>query len=134
MRDESVRNEARDLLRRLAAGDERSIRSVFAAAFRPGGYPSLAGPRLDRGTRELVRLAALLALDAPATSLRWSVELASAAGLDESALVAALVTAAPITGSAQVVASAPSLALALDLDPPLRIGRAEAYTPSSPAA
>jgi alkylhydroperoxidase/carboxymuconolactone decarboxylase family protein YurZ len=71
---------------------------------------------LDRQARGLVRLAALLVLGAPATSLRWAVDLACANGVSDDAVVGALVAAAAAAGSAQAVADAPRLALALDLD------------------
>jgi alkylhydroperoxidase/carboxymuconolactone decarboxylase family protein YurZ len=98
-----------ELLRRLAAGDESSLRAVLSAA-------PPADPALDRPTRALVQLAALLAVDAGTSSLRWAVEIASAAGVDDAALVRVLLTAASTTGTAQAVASAPRLALALDVD------------------
>ena len=64
----------------------------------------------------LVELAALLAVDAPTTCLRWAAERACATGADDHMLVYVLETAALAAGSAQAVASAPRLALALDLD------------------
>jgi 4-carboxymuconolactone decarboxylase len=102
-------NATEDLLRGLAANDERSARSV------------LSGERthahaLDRLTRALVQLAALLAVDAPTVTLRWAVDIASAAGADDDALVRVLVAAASATGTAQTVTSAPRLALALGVD------------------
>ena len=74
------------------------------------------GRALDRKTRLLVRLGALLAVGAPTTVLRWAVELASSAGVDEDAVLGTLLAAASVAGSAQVVASAPRLALALGFD------------------
>jgi hypothetical protein len=64
----------------------------------------------------LVQLAALLASDAGTSSLRWAVERASATGADDAALVRVLVVAGSMAGSAQTVASASRLALAIDLD------------------
>jgi 4-carboxymuconolactone decarboxylase len=98
-----------ELLRRLAAGDESSLRAVLSAA-------PPADAALDRATRALVQLAALLALDAGTVSLRWAVDVASAAGVDDVSLVQVLLTAASATGTAQAVASAPRLALALGVD------------------
>jgi uncharacterized membrane protein len=109
-------SEARDLLRRLAANDERSLRSVLAPTPEFGGNEGSIGPALDRQVRVLVRLAALLAVGASTTSLRWAVELASVTGIDEDAVLAALLASAAVAGSAQVVASAPRLALALGFD------------------
>lgn len=106
-------SEARDLLRRLAAHDEPSLRTVIAPT--PERDPELGSP-LDRRTRGLVRLAALLAVGASTTSLQWAIELVSAAGLDEDAVMAVLVAAAGAVGSARVVSNAPRLALALGFD------------------
>jgi alkylhydroperoxidase/carboxymuconolactone decarboxylase family protein YurZ len=71
---------------------------------------------LDRRTRVLVRLAALIAVGACTESLRWAVELASSTGADDDALAAVLVMTASAAGSAQLVESAPRLALALGFD------------------
>jgi hypothetical protein len=72
---------------------------------------------LDRRTRMLVRLGALLAVDAATSSLRWAVELASTSGAGDDAMAAVLVSAGGTAGSAQLVASASRLAQALDLEP-----------------
>lgn len=73
--------------------------------------------RLDRRTRVLVLLAALLAADAATTSVRWAVERAAATGIDDETLVSVLVTAGSAAGAAQTVTGASRLALALDVDP-----------------
>lgn len=74
-------------------------------------------PALDRRTRVLVRLAALIAVGACTESLRWAVELASTTGADDDALAAVLIAIASAAGTAQLVESAPRLALALGFDP-----------------
>ena len=79
----------------------------------PGGPPAGA---LDRRTRSLIRLAALLVLGAPTASVQWAVELASATGADVETLTGVLLAAAPAAGAAQVSESAPRLALALGFD------------------
>lgn len=111
-------NEPRDLLRRLASSDERSIETLLSPGAQCSEWTGQLTPGLSRRTRELVRLAALLAVDSSTSSLRWAVELASTAGVDDGAVVGALVSTAATTGWAQVVSSAPRLALALDLEPP----------------
>jgi 4-carboxymuconolactone decarboxylase len=98
-----------ELLRRLAAGDERCLEAVLSVV-----PPS--GAALDRPTRALVQLAALLAADAGTASLRWAVDIASAAGVDDASLVQVLLSAAAATGTAQAITSAPRLALALGVD------------------
>jgi alkylhydroperoxidase/carboxymuconolactone decarboxylase family protein YurZ len=103
----------RELLRRLAASDESSLEAAFSAA--AGGRDAIV-PNLDRSTRILVELAALLATDAPTTSVRWAAERAAAAGAGDEELLGVLLTAGAAAGGAQVVTSAPRLALALDVD------------------
>jgi 4-carboxymuconolactone decarboxylase len=98
------------------ANDEGSLASVLTPTPEFAAAPGSAGAALSPEIRMLVRLAALLAVDAPTTSLRWAVELASSTGADDDALVGVLVSAAPAVGAAQVVATAPRLALALGFD------------------
>jgi alkylhydroperoxidase/carboxymuconolactone decarboxylase family protein YurZ len=80
------------------------------------GY-ALTKPALDRRTRVLVRLAALIAVGASTESLRWAVELASTSGADDDALAAVLIATGSAAGSARLVETAPRLALALGFDP-----------------
>jgi 4-carboxymuconolactone decarboxylase len=81
-----------------------------------------AGPRsvdaraLQPATARLVHLAALLALGASTTSLRWGVERAVSAGATDDEIVDVLAIVAPMAGSARVVAAAPRLALAIGYD------------------
>jgi len=112
MTEMRIGSPARDLLLRLAAGDERSLQAIL----RPTPEQGLqdAGARsLDRRTRLLVRLGALLALDAPTDSLRWAVDLA---GAGEDAIAAVLFATGSTAGSAQLVSSAARLAMALDYE------------------
>ena len=98
-----------DLLRRLAASDERSLQSVLEPGCR-------SAPALDRDAHALVQLSALLAADAETTSVRWAVDAASAVGVDDVTLAQVLLAIAPLTGTIQTAMSAPRLALALDID------------------
>lgn len=117
MTETRVGSPARDLLLRLAAGDEGSLRAVLRPTLEPQrGEDAAAGDGLDRQTRMLVRLGALLALDASTDSLRWAVELAAAAGAGEDAVAAVLLATASATGSAQLVSNAARLAVALDYE------------------
>jgi hypothetical protein len=110
-------NESRDLLRRLAANDEGSLRTVLAPSPITSGHVPRPVLALDRKTRSLIHLAALLVIGAPTESLRWAADLAGTSGADDGALAAVLLAAGPAAGSAQVVATAPRLALALGLEP-----------------
>lgn len=113
----TVADDARQLLRRLAANDEACLASVLRPGV--GSEPAQPGTHrlLDARTSWLVRLAALLALDASTESLRWAVDLASAAGVDDDALAAVLIVSGRTGGSAQLATSASRLALALGIEP-----------------
>lgn len=94
------------LLRGLAAGDERSLSGVM------GATPAA----LDRRTRTLVQLAALLALGASTTSLQLAVESAAVNGVGVATLAGVLFASAPTAGTVRVVEEAPRLALALGFE------------------
>jgi 4-carboxymuconolactone decarboxylase len=97
-------------LRRLALNDERSLRSVLADPGMPGTSD------LDAKAQALVRLGSLLSVGASTVSLRWTVELAYAAGATEEEILGVLLVIAPAVGHARVVGVAPQLALALGYD------------------
>jgi alkylhydroperoxidase/carboxymuconolactone decarboxylase family protein YurZ len=109
-------SEPQRLLRRIAAGDERCLESVMAPTPEFGLADCVSGEPLDRRTRTLVRLAALLVLGAPTTSVQWAAELASTNGADVDTITGVLLAAARAAGAARVVQSAPRLALALGFD------------------
>jgi alkylhydroperoxidase/carboxymuconolactone decarboxylase family protein YurZ len=71
---------------------------------------------LDAKTRAMLDLAVLIALDGPATAFEMTADVAIAAGATEDELVEILIAAAPLVGTAHVVAAAPKLALAIGYD------------------
>ena len=95
-------------LRRLALSDERYLRSALAD---PGVTSDL-----DAKSQALIRLGALLAIGAGTVSLRWTVELAAAAGATDEEIVGVLLAITPAVGHARVVGVAPHLGLALGYD------------------
>ena len=95
-------------LRRLALSEERYLRSALAD-------PGVASD-LDAKTQSLIRLGALLSVGAATASLRWTVELAAAAGASDEEIVGVLLAIAPAVGHARVVGVAPHLGLALGYD------------------
>ncbi|MBV9048239.1 MAG: hypothetical protein JOY58_08215 [Solirubrobacterales bacterium] len=100
----------------MTSNDERSTEAVLALRVESAN-PSVAdAAALTPRVRALVRLAALFAVDAPTSSLRWAVELASCAGADDDDIVGVLVTVGSDIGLAQVVSIAPRLALAIGYD------------------
>jgi 4-carboxymuconolactone decarboxylase len=102
---------AEDGFRRLTIGD-------------PGLVASVAGPEgrsldvqcLDARTEALLRIGALIALDAPPSSYRPVVEAAQRAGVRLEDLLAVLVAVAGAVGSARIVSAAPKIALAAGYD------------------
>lgn len=99
------------ILRSLALQDETVISDLLAMdVARPdGGW-------LEQRTQGLVRLAALVALDAPVVSYQSAVLEALAAGAAAEEIVGAVVAIAPLVGIARVTAAVPALGLALGYD------------------
>jgi len=98
-----------DKLRLLAANDEAFVHAQIAAE------PAAADPAgpLDDRTRHLLRLAALVALDASETAYAHVVSDAMRAGSTPDEIVDALIALASTVGITRVVAAAPRLAAAL---------------------
>jgi 4-carboxymuconolactone decarboxylase len=85
--------------------------------------PELEGARwldphvLSPETLALVRLAAMIAIDAPEASYGAQVDAAVAAGVGAAAVVDVLAAVVAVVGLPRAVAAAPSIALALGLEP-----------------
>jgi hypothetical protein len=94
------------LLRRLALNDEHAIAALLGAE--SGISPTECGPA-GRDIARL-RLAALVAMQAAASSYQWEVNNALAVGVTESEIVDVLCTVAPVTGAARVHSAAAALA------------------------
>ena len=71
--------------------------------------------RLDGRTFGLVKIATLIALDAPPASYAWQVAVALEDGATPEEIVGLLVAVAPQVGGPKVVAAAPEIMLALGL-------------------
>lgn len=99
------------MLGRLAAHDVRFIESQLG--MRLDGIDA-AG--MDPKTCALVRIGALLAMDATAPAYEWAVGLARAAGATIEEIVGIIIAMAPIVGVARLVSAAPALALAINYD------------------
>ena len=106
-----VMSSAEEGFRRFTIGDP----SLIAAMARGEGSP-LEVPPLDAMTDSLLRIGALIALDAPAPSYREVVDetLSAGARLDE--LLAVLISLTATVGFARVVSAAPKIALAAGYD------------------
>jgi 4-carboxymuconolactone decarboxylase len=106
-----VNRAQQDLLRRLALNDRHTLDSLLGAEPNAPDRSTL-GPK----THALVRIAGLVAVDAPAASYQWSVSEALAAGASDTEIVGVLVALLPVVGTVRVSAAAPEVALALGWD------------------
>jgi 4-carboxymuconolactone decarboxylase len=77
-----------------------------------------ANSSLDAKTFALVKIAALVALDAPPASYLWQVRAAVEAGAEPREILGVLTAVAPQTGMTRVVAAAPEIMIALGLELP----------------
>ncbi len=76
---------------------------------------------LDSRSYALVKVAALIALDAPPASYLWQVGNAVAAGCTATDLLGVLIAIAPQVGGPRTVAAAPELMVALGLTLPAEV-------------
>lgn len=100
-----------EAFRRATIGDPAFIAALSDPEARDAGLQ-----RLDARTEALLRIAALVAVDAPPSSYRAAVEAAQRAGARLDDLFAVLLAVARDVGSARVVAAAPRIALAAGYD------------------
>src|SRR4030081_297212 len=78
----------------------------------------LESSRLDSRTFALVKIAALIALDAPPASYAWQVANALEEGVTPEEILGVLRAVAPQVGGPRLIAAAPEVMLALGLAPP----------------
>ena len=103
--------EYQERLRSIALSDDRFVASVLGM-----GQDTIEASGLDAKTHAMVRLAALVAIDAAPSSYNASAELALAAGASHDEIVGILIAVAPTIGLGRVVSAAPDLGLALGYD------------------
>ena len=102
-----------DTLAGLAVGDQTVLEEVLA--FRESEQASTG---LDARTFSLVKLAALIALDAPPASYLWQVANALDAGATPQDMLGVLRAVLPQVGGPRAMAAAPEIMLALGLELP----------------
>ena len=98
-------------LTKLAIADDAYYQALLS-----GDANNVAESHLDDKTHALVRLGALVAIDATAPGYMWAVEHARRRGASDDEIVGCLIAALPAVGVASAVAAAPKLALALGYD------------------
>ena len=97
--------------RRITIGDPGFVDAVTDVERR-----ELHVRRLDARTEALLRIGALIAIDAPPSSYRAAVEAALRAGARLDDLLAVLLAVAGEVGSARIISAAPRIALAAGYD------------------
>lgn len=111
----AIRTEAvedyRTTLRRLSLREDRYIESLLADDDVNATASSIAP-----NTHALVRIGALIAMNATPPSYMSAVAAADGAGVTREELVGTLIAVLPVVGVARVVSAAPNLGLALGYD------------------
>ena len=113
----SVDQATRQALMSLAIGD-----TGFLAEAADMREQLRASTSLDPKTFSLVKIGALVALDAAPASYLWQVKAAVDAGASPQEILGVLTAVAPQTGMPRVVAAAPEIMVALGLELPAEPG------------
>jgi 4-carboxymuconolactone decarboxylase len=98
-------------LRKLALRDDQYVAALLSEEC---ANATLAG--IDRKSHALLRIAALIAMDAATPSFMSAVDAGLEAGASRDEIVGTLIAVLPIVGVARVVSAAPNLGLALGYD------------------
>jgi alkylhydroperoxidase/carboxymuconolactone decarboxylase family protein YurZ len=98
-------------LRRLAIGDDAYLGRLLASE-----PENVVESGLDPKTHALVRVGALIAVDAPAPSYLDAVDAARGSGTSDEEIVGCLLAVLPELGAARTISAAPKLGLALGYD------------------
>ncbi len=114
---------AEEAFRLLTLGEPRLLVSVVDPA-----CPAVPRP-LDERTQSLLRIGALVALDAPESAYRTAVDTAMRAGADLDDLLAVVAAVAGVVGSARVISCAPRIAIAAGYDAEAALDRLEPPRP-----
>jgi alkylhydroperoxidase/carboxymuconolactone decarboxylase family protein YurZ len=109
-RERTMGTTAEEVFRRLTIGEAGLLAGL------DDEVPRRGVGRLDSRTEALVRIGALVAIDAPPASFRSAVEEAQRVGARQEDLLATLLAVAGIVGTARVVSAAPRIALAAGYD------------------
>jgi 4-carboxymuconolactone decarboxylase len=103
-------DEYKEQLRLLAVHDDAFVEAIGVES------STFAASALGARAVALVRIAAVIAVDAAPSSFQHAVAHALAAGATREEVVATLEAVMPVTGAARVVSSVPKLGLALGYD------------------
>ena len=104
-------DDYRCTLRKLAVRDDRYIEALPQS-----DRENAARAGIDPQAHALVRMGALIAMNAAPPAYMNAVEAALAAGASHEQIVGTLIAVLPLVGEARVVSAAPNLGLALGYD------------------
>lgn len=104
-------DDFRCTLRKLAVRDDRYIEALLQS-----DRENAARAGIDPQAHALVRMGALIAVNAAPPAYMNAVEAALAAGASHEQIVGTLIAVLPLVGEARVVSAAPNLGLALGYD------------------
>ena len=107
--DEMAEWTTQDMITGLARGDITFLEAAVGLR-----EQNLEMSGLDPRTFALVKIAALMALDAPPASYVWQVSMALAAEVTPEELTGVLLAVAPQVGGPRVISAAAGMAFALD--------------------
>jgi 4-carboxymuconolactone decarboxylase len=105
-----VTKDAEDTLRGVSVGDAPLLERLLKMQL-----DNLEASGLDPRSYAMVKLATLIAVDAPPASYVAQLAFAREAGVSTDEVIGVLIAAAPQVGIPKVVAAAPEIMLALDL-------------------
>ena len=105
-----VTRDAEDTLRGISVGDAPLLERLLSMQLE-----NLEASGLDPRSYAVVKIATLIAVDAPPASYVAQLAFAHEAGLTTEEIIGVLVAAAPQVGIPKVVAAAPEIMVALEL-------------------
>ena len=106
-----VTKETADRLEAIATAEEEILASLLAMQLH-----NLDQSGLDTRTYSLIKIAVLIALDAPPASYLAQVAFALEGGVEPEEILGTLIAVAPQVGLPKVISAAPELMLALGLE------------------
>jgi 4-carboxymuconolactone decarboxylase len=109
-RSASVSAKVEDHLRRIALSDEKEIETMVGMRQRLQDVT-----QLDNRSFALVKIAALIAVEAPPASYMWQIGNAIAEGVTSEEVLGTLWAVAPQVGGPRIISAAPEIMLALGI-------------------
>ena len=106
----SVSAKVEDHLRRIARSDDKEIETIVGMR---QGLRDIT--QLDNRSFALVKIAALIAVDAPPASYMWQIGNAIAEGVTPEEVLGTMWAVAPQVGGPRLISAAPEIMLALGL-------------------